>query len=68
MADLTARLATAAEGERKAKEQLDIRNEEQFAEVKDLQNEVTWFRGEYDQLLKKVKIKGQQLKSGCVWG
>ena len=54
MAELTTKLACAAEGERKAKEQLEIRKDERNTEVTDLQNEVTWFRGEYDQLLLKV--------------
>lgn len=48
------KLATAADGERRAQEQLSQRNDEQTAEVNDLHNEVSWFRGEYDQLLKKV--------------
>ena len=54
MAELTTKLACAAEGERRAKEQLEIRKDERNTEVTDLQNEVTWFRGEYDQLLLKV--------------
>ena len=55
LAELTVKLAHAADGERRAQEQLSTRNEEQAAEVSDLQNEVSWFRGEYDQLLKKVR-------------
>ena len=54
LAELTVKLATAADGERRAQEQLSQRNDEQTAEVNDLHNEVSWFRGEYDQLLKKV--------------
>ena len=49
-------MAHAAEGERRAQAELEQRNEEQVNEVNDLQNEVTWFRGEYDQLLKKVQL------------
>ena len=65
MAELTTKLACAAEGERRAKEQLEIRKDERNTEVTDLQNEVSWFRGEYDQLLLKVSfdqitaVKGQ---------
>ena len=54
--DLTQKLAKTAEAERKAKEELEIRKEEKDTEVSDLQNEVSWFRGEYDQLLKKVNL------------
>ena len=56
MAELTTKLACAAEGERRAKEQLEIRKDERNTEVTDLQNEVSWFRGEYDQLLLKVSF------------
>ena len=56
MAELTTKLASAAEGERRAKEQLEIRKDERNTEVTDLQNEVSWFRGEYDQLLLKVSF------------
>ena len=54
LVELTVKLATAADGERRAQEQLTQRNDEQTAEVNDLHIEVSWFRGEYDQLLKKV--------------
>jgi DNA repair exonuclease SbcCD ATPase subunit len=56
MAELASKLSVAAEGERRAKEQLDARKDEKQTEVTDLQNEVSWFRGEYDQLLKKVFV------------
>lgn len=61
LAELTVKLAHAADGERRAQEQLSTRNEEQAAEVSDLQNEVSWFRGEYDQLLKKLNTCEEQL-------
>ena len=64
MAELTTKLACAAEGERRAKEQLEIRKDERNTEVTDLQNEVSWFRGEYDQLLLKVNFDPFKV----IWG
>jgi hypothetical protein len=63
MAELTTKLACAAEGERRAKEQLEIRKDERITEVTDLQNEVTWFRGEYDQLLLKLNKCEEELSN-----
>ena len=74
MAELTTKLACAAEGERRAKEQLEIRKDVRNTEVTDLQNEVSWFRGEYDQLLLKVSfdpimvIMGHLGTFGIIWG
>jgi len=64
MAELTTKLACAAEGERRAQEQLEIRKDERNTEVTDLQNEVSWFRGEYDQLLLKLNKCEEEL-SNC---
>ena len=56
MGDLTAQIFQVQEAEKKVREELEIRKEEKQKETKDLQNEVTWLRSEYDQLLKKVVI------------
>merc|ERR1711935_959615 len=61
LVELTVKIATAADGERRAQEQLTQRNDEQTAEVNDLHIEVSWFRGEYDQLLKKLNTTEEEL-------